>query len=195
MDRGEKRNKLINAADELFHQKGFEHTSIADIAAVAEVPIGNVYYYFKTRGDLVKAVTEFRLQFIRAKRKEWEDLPTPRARLMAYLESFENRVEEFTNHGCPVGGLCIEANKVGGDIALNASAVFRESLQWIYTQFRAMGISESRAQAHAAQILSGRQGSVLLSNTFKDSKYIRLETARLKKWLQDISSNKERKKQ
>ncbi len=189
----EKRGSLIRAADSLFHRNGFEHTSIADIAAAARVPLGNVYYYFKTRGELVRSVTDHRLASVRARRAEWDALASPRDRLLAYVKSFENRIDEFTAHGCPAGGLCLEANKVGGPIARDAASVFRESLQWLGTQFRAMGLSDRQARANAAQILSGRQGSVLLANTFKDPKFIRLEIARLKKWLGDMPAGNERK--
>ena len=190
----EKRESLILAADSLFHRNGFEHTSIADIAAAAAVPLGNVYYYFKTRGELVKAVTDHRLASIRARRLEWDALASPRDRLLAYVRSFESRTDDFTAHGCPAGGLCLEANRVGGPIARDAASVFRESLEWLGTQFQAMGLPIRQARANAAQLLSGRQGSVLLSNTFKDPVYIRLELARLKKWLSDMPAGKERKK-
>jgi AcrR family transcriptional regulator len=189
----EKRERLISAADTLFHRNGFEHTSIADIAAAAEVPLGNVYYYFKTRGELVKSVTDYRLASIKARRSQWDALPFPRDRLLAYIKNFENLVDEFTAHGCPIGGLCLEANKVGGSIGYDAASVFRESLEWMSTQFKAMGFTAHQAHANAAQLISGRQGSVLLSNTFKDPQYIRLELTRLKKWLSEMPIGKERK--
>lgn len=188
-----KRESLLRAADTLFHRKGFEHTSIADVAASAEVPLGNVYYYFKTRDELAKAVTEQRLASVRARRAEWDALASPRDRLLAYVKSFENRIEEFTAHGCPAGSLCLEANKLGGSVAGDAGSIFRESLEWMRIQFRAMGLPDRQARAHAAHILSGRQGSVLLANTFKDPEYIRLEIARLKKWLGDMPDGKGRK--
>ncbi len=190
----DKRTSLVRAADTLFHHTGFEHTSIADIAAAAKVPVGNVYYYFKTRTDLVKAVTEHRLAGVEARRAEWDSLASPRDRLLAYVDSFEKHTEDMTAHGCPVGSLCLEANKQGGDAAKEASAVFRSSLEWMRIQFRAMGFPDKVARAHAARLLGARQGSVLLSNTFKDPTYIRLEIARLKGWLGKLPPAGERKK-
>lgn len=190
----EKRDRLVRAADVLFHRNGLEHTSIADIAAAADVPVGNVYYYFKTRGDFVKAVTELRAEAIRARRAEWDALATPKDRLLAYVKSFENGVDFFTAHGCPAGGLCVEANKQGGAIAEDASALFRESLEWLGAQFRSMGQTAAEAHANAARILGGRQGSVLLANTFQDPEYIRMEIKRLKQWLAEMAAGKERKK-
>jgi TetR/AcrR family transcriptional repressor of nem operon len=188
-----KRESLIRAADSLFHRNGFERSSIADVAAAAAVPLGNVYYYFKTRDELVKSVSDRRLASVRARRSEWDALASPRDRLIAYVKSWENLTDELTAHGCPVGSLCLEANKQGGSVARDASSVFRDSLEWLGTQFRAMGLPVRQARANAAQLLSGRQGSVLLSNTFKDPEYIRLEIARLKKWLGDMPAGNERK--
>src|SRR5688500_6538247 len=98
----DKRASLIQAAGALFHRKGFEHTSLADIADAAGVRLGNVYYYFKTRGDLLQAVTEGRIAALRARRAALEPLP-PRERLLAYVEGWEAYTDELTAHGCPVG--------------------------------------------------------------------------------------------
>jgi hypothetical protein len=130
---------------------------------------------------------------VQERRKQWESLP-PRDRLLAYVESFASRIDERTAHGCPVGSLCLEANKQGGSLAQDASAVFRSSLDWMGIQFRAMGFSEREARTHAARIMGGWQGSILLSNTFKDPEYMRLEIARLKQWLGGLPAAKERKK-
>jgi AcrR family transcriptional regulator len=45
------------AASQLLHQKGVESTTLVDIAAAADVPAGNVYYYFKTKDEIITAVT------------------------------------------------------------------------------------------------------------------------------------------
>ncbi|MDB5051434.1 MAG: TetR family transcriptional regulator [Fibrobacteres bacterium] len=189
-----KRESLIRAADSLFHRQGLEHTSLADIASAASVPLGNVYYYFKTRGDLVKAVSENRLAGLRARREEWGAIASPRERLLAWVENFETYTDECTAHGCRIGGFCQEANKQGGAIADEAASVLRSTLDWIFDQFRAMGYGERQAREHAGRMLSARQGSILLSNTFKDPEYIRLETARLLKWLGELPADKKEKK-
>jgi AcrR family transcriptional regulator len=50
-----KRERLAAGACEVIHQQGVEKTTIADIAQAADVPVGNVYYYYKTKDDLVAA--------------------------------------------------------------------------------------------------------------------------------------------
>jgi TetR/AcrR family transcriptional repressor of nem operon len=58
---GGKRERLIAAAAETFYAAGVEKTTLADIAAAAGIPLGNVYYYFKTKDALVQAVVEAHL--------------------------------------------------------------------------------------------------------------------------------------
>jgi TetR/AcrR family transcriptional repressor of nem operon len=182
----DKRERLLRAAEQLFHHKGFEHTSLADIASASGVPVGNVYYYFKTRDDLARSVSEERRRVMHERRVEWEKLKTPRDRLLAYVDSFIAREAEFTAYGCPVGSLCLETSKLGGQLASDASAVLRDSLEWLEKQFRALGNNGRLAKENAARLLGARQGSVLLAATFQDPIFIRQELARLKKWLADM---------
>jgi AcrR family transcriptional regulator len=102
----EKRDSLIGAATTLFHRKGFEHTSLSDIAEAAHVPLGNVYYYFKTRGELLKAVTENRIAGLQEQRAEWAKIADVHERMRVYMDSWESRTAELTAYGCPMGGLC-----------------------------------------------------------------------------------------
>ena len=49
--RNDKRERLVQAADKLIYEQTFHTTTLANIAKLAEVPLGNVYYYFKTKED------------------------------------------------------------------------------------------------------------------------------------------------
>ncbi len=40
------------------YRQGATATTLADIAQAADVPLGNVYYYFKTKDDLIRAVVQ-----------------------------------------------------------------------------------------------------------------------------------------
>jgi len=51
-----KRDRLIEAAKAKFYQQGVACTTLADIAQQAQVPLGNVYYHFRTKEALVEAV-------------------------------------------------------------------------------------------------------------------------------------------
>jgi AcrR family transcriptional regulator len=57
-ERPGKRDRLIAGARETIHRQGFKATTIADIAQASDVPVGNVYYYFKSKDELVAAAID-----------------------------------------------------------------------------------------------------------------------------------------
>lgn len=57
--RSDKGQRLVEAAVELLLERGLESWALKDAADKAEVPLGNVYYYFKTKKALIdKALSE-----------------------------------------------------------------------------------------------------------------------------------------
>lgn len=52
---GETRNRILSAALNLFRERGFDETSMREIAAAAGVAIGAAYYYFDSKEALVMA--------------------------------------------------------------------------------------------------------------------------------------------
>src|ERR1700737_2297018 len=88
----DKRSRLLSAAVELTYQNGFEATSLADIAREAKVPLGNVYYYFKTKDEIGEAIVELRLAQLSAQRQRWNEAGSPKDRLCACIQAvFENK--------------------------------------------------------------------------------------------------------
>jgi AcrR family transcriptional regulator len=61
-----KRERLVAAASELLHQQSVEKMTLADIGRLADVPLGNVYYYFRTKDEIVETVIETMLKDIQA---------------------------------------------------------------------------------------------------------------------------------
>src|SRR5690348_5197076 len=112
--RADKRRRLIETAMKLAHKHGFRETSLADIANAAHVPVGNVYYYFKTKEELGEAVVERRLEEIRAFKAVMGRLSSPTERLFAFLDSIQGNKKQLARGGCPFGGLCVELHKEGG---------------------------------------------------------------------------------
>lgn len=49
---------LIEARRIFFHQKGFEKTSMREIAEASGITVGNVYRYFKNKNELFYAVVQ-----------------------------------------------------------------------------------------------------------------------------------------
>src|SRR5260221_12536137 len=134
----DKRSRLVSAAVGLAYQNGFEATSLADIAREAKVPLGNVYYYFKTKDEIGEAIVELRLAHLSAQRQRWDEAGSPKDRLCACVQGvFENK-DCLAQLGCAVGTFCSELHKAGGSVATQRTARFAQHLAWIESQFRAL---------------------------------------------------------
>ena len=59
-NRNNKRERLLTATDILLAERGINGMSLSDIAYLAEVPLGNVYYYFKTKESMIQDVLKIR---------------------------------------------------------------------------------------------------------------------------------------
>lgn len=65
-NKAEKRRRIVEAAEALFREKGFDNTTTAEISAAAGVGTGTLYLYVDSKEDLLVAV--FRVEVGRA----WE---------------------------------------------------------------------------------------------------------------------------
>jgi TetR/AcrR family transcriptional regulator, transcriptional repressor for nem operon len=103
----DKRERLVAAATQLLLEQGIERTTLAEIAAAANVPLANVYYYFRTKGDLVADVVSSYIERAKAVLHEIEiKYRTPNARLKALVRQLAAHGDQIVETGCPVGTLC-----------------------------------------------------------------------------------------
>ena len=63
-DPEERKQEIIEAALHLFSQKGYEHTTIQDIAKYLNISQGLCYRYFKSKAEIFTATAEFYAQQI-----------------------------------------------------------------------------------------------------------------------------------
>jgi AcrR family transcriptional regulator len=66
----DKKQQIIEAAIGLFAQKGFEGTSIRDLAAAADVNVAMVNYYFGSKEKLFEALVEIKAASARVRLEE-----------------------------------------------------------------------------------------------------------------------------
>src|SRR6266849_6125302 len=153
----DKRARLIETAMTLAYQHGFRDTSLADIAEAAHVPLGNVYYYFKTKDELG----------------------------VAFVERIHRNRGQLARGGCPLGGLCTELHKEGGALAKKSAALFTEPMRWLEEQFRAVG-HEKDSRELAVHFFSAFQGMAAVALGANDREVVVMETKRLKDWIRTL---------
>ena len=183
--KADNRTRLLQAAEKTTYRYGFGNTAIADIAKKARIPLGNVYYYFKTKDEIGDAIVELRVSRFRKLLQEFDKESSPKDRLCAFVKIKIKNREELARNGCPVGTLCSELRKLGGMAAGKAQILFATALEWMEKQFRELGKGDE-SRGLAVHLLSATQGVSVLAHTFHDSGLIQMEASRLKTWIRGL---------
>lgn len=173
------------SAAELLHRQGVQGTTLAEIAEAADVPAGNVYYYFKTRDELVEAVIESQMQAVGELLVALDGRATPVARLRGLAQTWTRNGPEIVAHGCPLGGLSHELHKQDAQLGADAARPLRAILGWAERQFRELG--QRNPGALAVTFLGAIQGAALLANAFDDERLLKQEIRRIESWVQSLA--------
>jgi TetR/AcrR family transcriptional repressor of nem operon len=182
--RPDKRERLIAGARRLMHEHGVEKTTLAEIAQASDVPVGNVYYYFKTKDELVAAAIEAHATDIESVLASLDRHRTPKARLKAFIRMLMDQRDLAARYGCPQGSLCSELDKRDDDLAGAAAELMRVPIAWAEKQFRAMGRRDAADLALA--LIASYQGISLLTNTLRDPELMAREGRRLERWIDSL---------
>ena len=181
-----KRERLVVAAVACFHEGGFTRTSIAQVAARAGVPAGNVFYYFRTKDDLARAVVEDWCSLLASYLTPLDALTDPWARLDAFLDQGAQLAEMYVAQGCPLAGLTRDLRQESSGLAAEAPRIYAVQSEWIGRQFKLAGWSEPEALAHARTVMAGYHGAIQLAYAQGDATRLTDETTNLKAWLHKL---------
>ncbi|MDZ5700078.1 TetR/AcrR family transcriptional regulator [Chelativorans sp. M5D2P16] len=178
------REQIVDAADKLFYQQGYAHTSFADIADVVQISRGNFYYHFKTKDEILDAVIALRLANTRRMLERWEDEGEgPAERIRSFIRILIANRTKIMAYGCPVGTLCAELAKLEHVAQEDANGIFTLFRDWLRRQFVLLG-READADALAMHVLARSQGVATLANAFHDEDFIRHEVDQMCAWLE-----------
>src|SRR5580698_11010681 len=98
------RDRLLLSAMQLFWEKGYGSTSVADVLNAAKVNSGSLYHYFPGKQDLLLAVLEAYRQGIGPMllAPAWEGVDDPVERIFALLARYRSSiVQTDCVYGCP----------------------------------------------------------------------------------------------
>jgi len=184
--RADKRRRLVDSACELLHQQGVAGTTLADVATAADVVVGNIYYYFKTKDDLVQAVIEAHADAIRTALAAFDRDPDPRARLKAFARGLAAGGDYTARYGCPHGTLCSELGKREDGPGRTSATLMSLFVDWAQQQFQLLGKDEREARELAVTLVSVFQGASLLANTFRDPALMAGQARQLEHWVDTV---------
>jgi AcrR family transcriptional regulator len=84
-----RRSELVHAAIEVIAERGFDRTTIRDIARSAGAATGSVHYYFKNKDELLQAAfDELETRFRDRVAETLATVESPREKLVALVEVF-----------------------------------------------------------------------------------------------------------
>src|SRR4051794_10627985 len=167
------RERIVEAALELFWLKGYGSTSIADILSRSQVNSGSLYYFFPGKQDLLVAVLEAYRDGIGPMLLEpsWAGVDDPIERVFALLNSYRRAlVQTDCTYGCPIGSLALELHEPDEPVRQLLAANFRAWTAAVQGQFRAAGAFPAHTDlaALAELAFSVMEGGVMQARTFRD---------------------------
>lgn len=179
-----KRQHIVSTANELFYQRGYHQTSLANIADACGIPKGNFYFYFKTKDDILTAVVDDREERLKVRLEEWgKEYADPLDRLLRMSEIVVRDWSEIVRYGCPMGTLALELGKQDDEPRRHALCQFELMLTWAEAQFAAL-LGPRDARKLARQMLVRMQGASVLANAFADETWLFEEQRAIAEWLE-----------
>lgn len=180
------RQRIIQAANRLFYRHGYNRTSFTDIVDAAGVPRGNIYYYFRTKEDILRAALAYRLEIIETMTEEWDrNFPDPGGRLKRFVQVMVNSRDTTAQYGCPMGTLNAELAKDQRDLQAEALVMFRRFADYLAAQFASLEFTPERAQTLAWELLARAQGINMMTHVFAAPDYLLQQQATLNRWIDE----------
>jgi AcrR family transcriptional regulator len=180
------RQRIVEAAMELFWLKGFGSTSIADILSRSQVNSGSLYYFFPGKQDVLVAVLEAYRDGIAAMLLEpaWQDVEDPIERIFALLASYRRAlVETDCTYGCPIGSLALELHEPDPPVRELMAANFSAWVEAVEEQLRSAAgrfPADTDFRALAELALNVMEGGVMQARTFRDVAHFDRAVAQLR---------------
>lgn len=194
------REKLVDVAMRLFHAKGYNSTSVADILHEAGVNSGSLYYFFPGKQDLLIAVLDRYLQGIDPMllQPAWRGVKDPIGRVLALLGAYRRfLVETDCYYGCPIGSLAMELHEPDPAVRKKLAANFQawvRAVESCFEEARERFPRDLDLSQLAVFVLSVMEGAVMQARTHRSVKPFDASIARVRDYLQRLEEAARRKK-
>jgi AcrR family transcriptional regulator len=167
------RQRILLSALNLFAEKGYLSTSVADILKAAGAHSGSLYHFFPTKQDVLIAVLGLYRDGIGPMllAPAWEGVTDPIARVFALLAAYRRMLADTDClYGCPIGSLALELHEpdppVRDLLAMNFSG-WVAHVQACLDQARDRLPDGTDTRALATFVLTVMEGGVMQSRTHR----------------------------
>lgn len=183
--RKSKRAEIQEIATRVVYQNGFRATTLADIAKAADIPVGSVYYYFKTKTELGEAIVGHLTGQAKNMLERWGADDTPKQRLIKFASMTKEARHELVLYGCPIGTLCAEFGKDFPELLDKAGRIYALVIDWMEGQFAQFSPTQD-ARQKACQLMASLEGISLIAQGLGDPNVVEMETTRLIAWIENL---------
>ncbi|MGK6320662.1 TetR/AcrR family transcriptional regulator [Sphingomonas sp. DT-204] len=180
------REKIVDAAMELFWLKGYGSTSIADILSRTQINSGSLYHFFPGKQDLLLAVLDRYRRGIGPMLLEpaWAGVDDPIERVFALLARYRGLIlETECTYGCPIGSIALELHEPDESVRRLLAGNFTG---WVDAVEACLVEAGSRlpvgtdVRALAEFVLTVMEGAVMQARTYRDIGYFDRPVAQLR---------------
>ena len=188
------RQRIVEAAMELFWLKGYGSTSISDILSRSQVNSGSLYHFFPGKQDLLLAVLDAYRDGIGPMLLEpaWDGVDDPIERVFALLGSYRRAlIETECTYGCPIGSLALELHEADPVVRERIADNFTAWVEAVKACFdlasdRFSEATDTRALAEMA--FNVMEGGVMQSRTYRSIEPFDRAVAQLRAYLEALSA-------
>ena len=189
------RTRIILAAMELFWEKGFNSTSVADILSRSQVNSGSLYHFFPTKQDLLlEALARYRDGIVpMLLEPAWAGVTDPIERVFSLLAAYRGMLARTDClYGCPIGSLALELHEpdppVRELIAINFDG-WVAAIERCFVEAGARLPADLDRHALAVFTLTTMEGGVMQSRTQRNLAAFDQSAAMLRDYVRRLESD------
>jgi TetR/AcrR family transcriptional regulator, transcriptional repressor for nem operon len=180
------RQRILMTAMELFWEKGYGSTSVADILSRSQVHSGSLYHFFPGKQDVLIGVLEYYRDGIEENllNPHWQGIDDPIEKIFALLGGYRTYlVMTECTFGCPIGSLALEIHEPDPKVRELLAANFTNWSNAIEQCLLDAGDRIPKDQdlkALSEFVLTVMEGAVMQTRTYRDIGFFDRNIAQLR---------------
>ena len=185
--------RIVRQAAELFNQKGYASSSIADVMQATGLKKGGIYNHFKSKDELALAAFDYAVNLM--SQEIWQAVKTKRnaiERLQALASAYLIYIDEPPiAGGCPILNTAIEADDLDSPLRDRALAAIN-SWRGLIVRIIQKGIKKQEVRstvepdAVATIIICTIEGAIMMSQLEKNPVHLQRAIAHLQGYIKDL---------
>ena len=163
---------MIEAASELFGQRGYHATAFSDVIEASGAPRGSIYFHFPNgKQELAREATALagdEIEETVAQAASQADGPGSLIRALA--EGMVERLEASDyKHGCSIATMVLELAPYDQELTVEFDKVFARWRAALVGSFETWGIAPEQGVVLADLVMSAFEGALILSRAARSS--------------------------